>query len=286
MPPEVISTLCQFCDSPLVDTQMGADAVDVVVPFVVGRQGASEAVASWLQQQWLAPEALRAAAQPASIRSIWVPMYAYDATTRSRWSARVGIDWQRTETYTTTDNGKTVTRTRTVTETEWFGLSGSHAASWTDHLVSASAGLSEAEANALEPYDLGVGQPFAPERVAGHSAERPTVARTDAEATAQAELQAQALRAITQDFLPGDRAKGVEVVSDVSVQAVRLVLVPVWMAVVPHGDTPLRLLVNGQTAEVVGQVPRDVRKVVALVVVALLGIAALVGALAGWGGVG
>src|SRR5690606_27362925 len=153
---------------------------DRVVPFVVPRERAAALLRGYLQGHWFAPEAVRKAAKPSELDDVLVPFWVFDAVARTTFSARVGLYWYRTETYTVWQNGKARTRTRRVRETEWFPLDGSHVRQWFDHLVSASKGLPEGEANQLEPFDLGASLPYAPALVAGVAAERPTVDRAAA----------------------------------------------------------------------------------------------------------
>ncbi len=268
--PEVLATTCAFCDSPLVAVPDGAVPPEAVVPFRVPRQGASQAIRRYLDGHWFAPAAVRKAARPTSLHSAMLPLWSWQARAHSTYQARIGIHWTRTETYTTTENGKTVTKTRTVRETEWFGLEGPHGMAWRDHLVSAGTGLTEAESNALEPYDLGAAVPWDPSRVAGHVAEAATIDAETARATAEAEVRSRVHRDIAQDFLPGDVASGVSVHTEVTLSQPRLVLVPVWIAVVRGGEHVLRVLVNGQTGEVIGEVPTDWARVAMAVGAVLL----------------
>lgn len=266
----VLSTTCAFCDSALVDTSHAGEPVDLVAPFEVTRDRAAALLRGFLQGRWLAPEAIRTASRPDELRSVLVPFWVYDATARSSFSANVGIHWYRTETYTTYENGKMVTRTRQVKETDWHPFSGSHARRWTDHLVSASRGLVEAEANALEPFDLGRAMPFAPALVAGQTAERPTVDRAQAEATARQELAQREAQAIAGGHLPGDTHRDLHSSTEAAVERVRLAMLPVWIAAVRGPSGPIRLLVNGQTGEVVGDVPTSWTKVGCLVAAGLV----------------
>ncbi len=67
----------------------------------------------------------------------------------------IGEYWYRTETYTYKDkDGKTHTGTRQVQETEWWPLSGNHRKYYYGFLVSASKGLPQLEAIAIQPYQL------------------------------------------------------------------------------------------------------------------------------------
>ena len=284
----VFSSACPFCDSPLVDTELvAASPPDVVVSFDVDKTQAARLLRGYLEEQWLAPNALRRAAKAESVRPVFVPFFVYNAVCSSEFTCRVGIYWYRTETYTTTVNGKTVVRTRQVRETDWHPFAGTHARRWYDHLVSASAGVLESEANALEPFDLGRSQPYAYVLTGGVEAEVPTIEREAALKTAEQELQQLAYSAIASGHLPGDVQRGLETRSSVEIEAVRMALLPVWVAAFRSGEITVRLLVNGQTGEVVGDVPKDKMKVgclfaagfglVALCALAVVALASLEG---------
>lgn len=288
LPPEVVADRCVFCESPLVaGSEGGSEHADAVAPFLLDREGAASKLHGFLQGQWLAPKDVRAADRPADLHGVLVPFWVHDADARSRWSANVGIYWYRTETYwvTVTRDGKTTRemRTRQVQETEWFPTSGTHAATYSDQLVSGSKGLPEAEANALEPFDLGNALPYDARLLAGWVAERPTLDRRHAEEVARQELAQRENRAIAA-FLPGDTHRKVQNQTDIDVSDVRLVLLPVWIATYRWRDTVHRLLVNGQTGEVVGTVPKAWAKVILLglgAAMALLFLAIVVLAAAG-----
>lgn len=272
----VLATTCAFCDSALVNSDAAREPVDLVAPFEVSRDRAGALLRGFLQGRWLAPESVRTASRPEELRSVLIPFWVYDATARTSFSATVGIHWYRTETYTTYENGKLVTRTRQVKETDWHPFSGTHARRWTDHLVSASRGLVEGESNALEPFDLGRALPFAPALVAGQTAERPTVDRAQAEATARQELAQREADAIAGGHLPGDTHRDLHSSTDAAVDRVRLALLPVWIAAVRGPTGPIRLLVNGQTGEVVGSIPTSWTKVGCLVVAGLSAVGLVV----------
>ncbi len=256
-----MSTSCAFCDSPLVASDVVIETIDSVVPFDVTREQASDLLRAFLARQWFAPQSVRNAAKAEAIDGVFVPFYRYEAHAQSDWSARVGIHWYRTETYTTRENGKTVTRTRVVQETEWFPTTGTHNKHWFDHLVSASRGLVEADSNALEPYDLGRAMPWTEALVAGVAAEIPTVSQDEAKRVAHAELEKRELEEIAENLLPGDVYGDLEAKTELKIHAIRLSLLPVWVASVRGPQGPLRLLVNGQTGEVAGTVPRSWAKV-------------------------
>lgn len=284
-----IADSCAFCETPLVRSEQAAqEPIDLVASFRLTRAAAAGRLRGRLSGEFWAPEAVRKTADPAELDAVLVPFWCYDATAHSEYSGQVGIYWYETETYTVVVNGKTQVRTRQVRRTEWHALSGTHVHAYTDHLVSGSRGLPEDEANALEPFDLGQAQAYAPELIAGLIAEQPSIDHDTARVTANQELASLENRAITR-FLPGDTAKGVTNTTTTHVDDVRLVLLPVWIATFPHNGTVFRMLVNGQTGEVVGSVPRSKTKIGCAigcglgVLLGMIGVMLLVGMLGSMG---
>ncbi len=267
-----LSSQCAFCEAPLVrSTDATSKPVDRVAPFDLDRKVASGRLVHFLQSSFWAPNEVRSLTNPEELMPVLVPFWVYDAVARSTYNADIGLYWYETETYTVTVNGRTETRTRQKRHTEWHDLSGSHVKVYSNHLVSGSRGLPEAEANELEPFDLGKALPYEHAMVAGLIAERPSVAHEDARRTATEEL-AKLENAAIRAFLPGDEKRGVTNHTHVEVEKVSLVLLPVWVAAYKWDGKVFRLLVNGQTGEVVGKVPRSTLKIVIAVVV---GVAAL-----------
>jgi hypothetical protein len=224
----------------------------------------------------MAPEDIRKKGKPEDVEGVFLPFLAYDAVARSNYSVDIGIHWYETETYTTTDSkGRTVVKTRQVRRTEWHTSEGSHVGDYRDQLVSASKGLSENEANQLEPFDLGLCQSYDEALIAGWPAERPSVADAQADATARAEFTEREGREISA-FLPGDEQRGLQWGTELEMGEIELFLLPVWIARYKHKGEVFRLLVNGQTGEVVGETPTSGTKKAALIG---LGIAFIIGVL-------
>lgn len=250
MPPERLATTCPYCRTPLVvseASELGDLArPDLVAPFVVTREQAGNRLAQHLRARVWAPEIVRRDSVPDKIEGLLLPFWVHAGVARSQWHARVGLYYYRT----VRRNGKT-TRER---ETEWFESDGTHVAQFEGHLVSASKGLSEAEANLLEPFDIGQARAYQPSIVAGWIAEFPTVTREQAEPVARVELHGAQQAAIAR-FIAADTVSGVTnntILEDVTV---RLALLPAWIATHRSRGIVLRLLVNGQTGEVVGKIP-------------------------------
>ncbi|WP_146658495.1 hypothetical protein [Enhygromyxa salina] len=280
-----LSTACSYCDSPMVDEARAATAFHSIVPFRVPERAALDALRAYLDGRRFAPRELRdLRLRRRGLRGVLVPFWVYEGVVRSEYRAKVGVYWYREESYKD-PNG--TTKTRRVRETEWFPLRGSAARQVEDHVVSASVGLPEREANALGPFDLGWATRYDPRLLSGFEAELPTIDEIDAEHTARDELRdAEAFR-IQRELLPGDTNRVDWISSEIDVKSRRLVLLPVWIATARHGERVVRLVVNGQTGRVVGRVPVSKQKVAALVlaILTLVGVVALLGRwLGAWAG--
>lgn len=280
IPQDRAADTCSFCETPLViEAGEGepAESFDRVVPFGIPRERAGSLLKTFLAADIWAPEAVRRAARPERIHGVFVPFYLYDGVARSQYRAEVGLHWYRTEHYTVVVNGRVQHRTRQVQETEWFTVDGAHVATYTRQLVSGSRGLPEAEANQLEPFDLGRALPYSDALTAGWIAERPNVTHEEAAATVAREVAASENTVIQRSFVPGDRVRNVTNQTQLTIGKVDLALLPVWIATWTFDGKVLRLLVNGQTGEVVGKLPRSNWKIAGAVSIVVLLVLMVVG---------
>ncbi|MGC6493624.1 MAG: hypothetical protein ACON5B_12365 [Myxococcota bacterium] len=270
LPEDQANTSCSFCGSPLVNVAAAeAAAIDLLVPFAIKADRARDALKQWLATRYFAPEAFRKAALSGKLSATFVPMYAFNGETASVYESKIGIEYKVT---TTDSEGKSKTETRT----EWFTMSGKHGSRWVRNLVSASRGVTEPEANELEPFDLGEAVAWRPDLIAGTVSELPSIPRDEARETAHQELKDLARRAIEHKLLPGDSKSVTSCSTEVTLEAPELIMMPVWVGVVSAGENAVRVLVNGQTSEVVGAAPTSYLKVGLLILFILLVVAGIV----------
>lgn len=267
VPEGIVSHSCSYCDAPVVDVEVASAKVDRVAPFRLPRETAEARLSEHLRNRWWAPEAVRKGlVQDHKVRGVLVPFHAYNGTARSEYNSSIGIHWYRTETYV---DSKGNTKTRVKQETEWFDMNGSAILALDDHLVSASVGMPEDASNALEPFDTGRAVSFSPELVSGWEAELPSINRQITDQTAVTEVRDGESNRIAQYLLPGDVGTLNHINTEIDLDRVDTVWLPVWMASYRHGDTIYQQFVNGQTGKYVGDAPTSWVKVVAAVVIAL-----------------
>lgn len=284
---ELRTTVCPYCAAPSVverPPSLDRPAPTFALGFAMTQPAAAARVKHWLRTRnpWSQSGLKRASLQ--EVRGIYVPAYLYSALARSAYSASIGENYTETETYTTTENGKRVTRTRTVTKTEWRSLSGEHAEYVPDVLVTASRGLPNVELEHIEPFDLRMLARYEPALVAGWVAEEPSLSREECLRMARQEAMEKVKRRLNA-FMPGDSHQMRHLDTRLGSESLEVCLVPVWVLAARYHPKkpPLRVVVNGQSGEVYGKVPISWVKVT-LTVVALVLLGLLIWLLWGQGG--
>jgi hypothetical protein len=272
------TAVCAFCAAPSVVEHPAGEAgprPDFTLGFVQPQEAVQEHVARWLKTRSVfCPGSVRRAKVEA-LQGVYVPAYLYSAVASSEYSAEIGEEYTVEETYTTTEDGKSVTRTRTRTETEWRALSGRYTANVVDVLVTASAGLSNAELAAVEPFDYRAIRRYSPAMISGWLAEDPSMTPAQCLALAQAEALQKTSQALER-FLPGDRHRGIDHRTRLEQEELALVQVPVWLlnARYRKDKPPIRIVVNGQTGAIQGKPPLSWLRISAAVLAALVAILA------------
>ena len=276
--PHLRTATCPYCDSPSVVERPGsAERPDptFVIGFTVVRERAEQAVQRWVRSRGLFAHGGLKRATVEKVRGVYLPAYLYGAVADSDYTAEIGENYQVTETYTTTDaNGKVVTRTRTVTKTEWRELSGEHTCYIVDVLVTASRGIPNDELEAVEPFDLRALRRYSPAVLSGWIAEEPSRSKEECFSMAHDECVEHTGRELA-SFMPGDHHRDLRYRTTLRSEVIDLVLLPLWVFAARYHENrdPVRILVNGQTGEVHGRVPLSPLKITLFVLLVVAAIA-------------
>ena len=272
---------CPYCDSPsVIDRPVTPDRPDPVfaIGFAIDGNRARQNLRSHLSGHRWAPVALRQATAE-RVEGIYLPAYLYSAVADSQYHAQIGENYTEME-----FDGKKKTMRR-VTKTEHRTLEGRHRCYVEDRLVTASEGIPNTELEGIEPFDLGGLRRYTPAVISGWISEEPSLSRDASLDLARNESRQDVLGRL-RIFMPGDSHRELQTTTHLTDEAMDLVLLPVWVCALRWRPDrpPTRLLVNGQTGEVAGDVPVSWAKIAAVVGAALgvLGLGVLVGALLGW----
>ncbi len=272
---------CPYCASPnVVERPAAAGQPDpqFVVTFVGDAEAARRALDRWLGSRTPFADSALKRARVDDMRGIYVPAYLYSAVAHTDYHAHIGEHYTETETYKVkTPDGKTETRTRTVTRTEYRPLSGYHVGYVTDVVVSASRGLSDRELGQIEPFDWKQMRRFDHALVSGWIAEEFSRDPGDCERASRSEAVEQVGMTLRR-FMPGDSYSDLTWRTRVGWESFDPVLVPVWVLALRYREDkpPMRVVINGQTGAVAGKVPLSAWKVALGVVVLVAVIATII----------
>ena len=258
--PDVRSYTCAFCDSNYVvefsPDQSDRQPPEFIIGFAIEHHQSLEKFQHWIKSNsWFHPRDLRHTHIADKLLGVYLPFWSFSMRAESTWSATIGEYWYRTETYTTTDaNGKTVTRTRRVRETEWFPLSGMHHRYYSGYLLSASEGLPQEIAQRVMPFDLPALKRYEPYFLAGWQTQEYTVERNQALEICKNEYQQQE-RSNIAGFLPGDTYSNLRISSRFSQVSSDLCLLPYYLLTYTYQKKKYRFVMNGQTGRIWGTKP-------------------------------
>jgi len=278
--PDQRSYTCAFCDSSYVveipPEESGRQAPEFVIGFSVTPEEAMEKFRAWLgRNAWFRPGDLKGAQIAEKLRGVYLPFWSFSMLADSGWSASIGECWYRTETYTTVQNGKTVTKTRTVQETEWWPLAGRHHRYYSGYLVSGSRGLSQGDAERIKPFHLAALKRYEPYFLAGWLSEEYSIERDGALATCQQEFHRRERENVS-EMLPGDTHRDVRVETRFGDVNSDLILLPVYLLSYRYHGKLYRFLLNGQTGKSAGDKPLSWPKIATAVAVGIVAVLLLV----------
>jgi hypothetical protein len=231
-------------------------APEFVLGFAVTPDQAEAIYRKWLSAGGLfRPADLGQSALIEGLRGIYLPFWSFSVKADSRWSARIGEHWYRTETYTTTDSkGNTITQTRQVQETEWWPLSGGHHSYYSFYLVSGSKGLPQAVSEWIQPFELLALKRYNPRFLAGWLSEEYSFAREQAYVISEREFRNREAAAVAA-FLPGDTHGNLSVDTTFSKVNSDLILLPIYLRSYRYKEKLYRTLINGQNGKIAGEKP-------------------------------
>lgn len=262
---------CPFCGNPIVAQARSKRLLkpQYLLPFKVPDSQAGALFRSWLASLWFAPSDLKKYADREGIRGVYTPAWTYDCRTRSNYSGERGDDYWDTETYTTTENGQTVTRTREVRRTRWYSVSGRVRNEFDDLLVMAAHSLPAENLERLQPWDLPALVPYRDEYLAGFQAESYQIPLPEG-----FELAKSLMLPTIEDTIRTDIGGDHQRISDIDTGYFEItykhLLLPVWISSFRYREKTYRFLINARTGEINGQRPYSAWKIAFLILTLLI----------------
>jgi len=278
----VTSELCPFCGAAIAAGRQSVRTIKpkALLPFSVNDAAARAAFVKWVKSRWFAPSRLKSFARLGRLNGVYLPFWTYDTATTTRYSGERGEHYYVTESYSTTENGRPVTKTRQVQHTRWHSASGTVGNAFDDVLVAGSASVPERLVDALVPWDLAALAPYAEEYLAGFRTESYTVGLEAGFEAAKKKMEPVIEQTIRRD-IGGDEQRIHSKDTRYDGITFKHILLPVWICAYRFREKTYRIVVNARTGKVQGERPYSWVKIV----LAVLGvIAAVVAAFLVFGG--
>ena len=275
--PHITSAHCPFCGAGIVAEGVSRKAIKpkALLPFKVTREQALAEFKKWVAGLWFAPGELRRYARTEErLNGLYVPYWTYDSATTSFYHGSRGDDYWVSESYTSTVNGRSVTKTRQVRKTRWRAVSGTVRNRFDDLLVLASRTLPEQYARKLEPWDLAQLVPYQDEFLSGFRAESYQVDLQAGFEHARKSMD-EAIRAAVCSDIGGDHQRIDSVKTQYREITFKHLLLPIWLFAYRYRERVFRILVNARTGEVQGERPWSWAKIALAVLAVLAGLAAV-----------
>jgi ribosomal protein S27E len=252
---------CAFCGKAIVAQAAIKRLIkpQSVLPFKVAQKQAIEAFVRWLSTRWFAPGNLKLFAEQNGLQGVYVPAWTYDTNTTTFYEGQRGDDYWDTETYTETENGQSVTKTRQVKRTRWTWVSGTVFNQFDDVLVLAIRTLPR-KAEMLEPWDLASLEDYDDRYLSGFHAESYTIDLPEGFGVAQQKMKPTIDQTINRD-IGGDHQRIDSANTNYADITFKHLLLPMWISAYRYQGKVFNFLVNARTGEVAGDRPYSFWKI-------------------------
>ena len=256
--PNVSSALCPYCTTALVVEHAKDEKViqpKSLLPFKLDKNNAKDEFKKWINKLWFAPNDLKKAAINFDhFKGIYIPYWTYDTDTNTRYLGQRGEYYYVSESYTTTENGKSVTKTRQVRKTRWYMASGNVHEFFDDILIVATKSLPKKYIYKLEPWDLKNLVPFEKSYLSGFISEKYQIELDKGFEIAKG-IAYPVIRSLVKRDIGGDEQRIISMNTNYNDITFKHLLLPVFVSAYKFKNKLYLFLVNGRTGEVQGERP-------------------------------
>lgn len=244
------ATACPYCGNPsIVPGRLhGTLKPDYVIPFVLDKKAATEALRKHTGGKYLLPKVFRDENHLQEIKGIYVPFWLYDGVA----DGDVHFHGTRVHTHRRGDYE--------ITETQHYQIHRAGFVGFSRIPADGSTKMPDDYMDSLEPFDYAQLKPFSTAYLPGFLADKYDV--TAAENSPRIEKRCrQSLRALLEaDVMGYTTVTPVGENLRVTKGQVSYALLPVWLLYTQWRDKKYLFAVNGQTGKIVGDLPVDKAK--------------------------
>ena len=242
-----ISGLCPYCGSNSITLSSDSNGVlepTGVVPFAVSKDQAQESFKQWIRRRRLAPMDIVKNAQITDLVGVYVPYWVFNCDTYTPYSGRFG------RTYGSGDDSYT----------KYHKSSGVCQLQIKDLTLVATGRLQkDAFWKSVSKFNLNFMKRYDPNLLAGFWSESYTVDGISAWQTAMTRIYDMIKRRI-KDMEAADVISKLDMQPGATNIRAKYVLAPIWITSFDYHGTIYRVLINGQTGEIVGTWPKSFKR--------------------------
>ncbi|WP_103068961.1 DNA helicase PriA [Aquimarina sediminis] len=269
---------CVYCTMPLIiEDAYKEDWIlpGAVLPFQFDQKKSHQIFSKWVKGLWFAPNNLKKAAlDPQNTKGLYLPYWTFDAQLYANYRGQRGDYYYVSVPYTTTVNGKTVTRTRQERRTRWSPASGNVNGFVDDTLIKASHQQKNPIPRKLSNWNLDALEPFNTSFLAGFVTEKYTISLKDGHLSSTKEAENIATSWARRD-IGGDTQRVHHIDMRLSEETFKHILLPVYVSAYRFQGKKYNFFINGQTGSISGSRPYSFWKIFFLVLFILAIIAIL-----------
>jgi DNA-directed RNA polymerase subunit RPC12/RpoP len=267
--PNVTSALCPYCSTPIMDKQAKDEKViqpKSLLPFKLDNNTAKGEFKKWLKKLWFAPNDLKKAVLNFDhFKGVYIPYWTFDTHTSTKYVGQRGEHYYVSESYTTIQNGKSVSKTKQVQKTRWYSASGNVHQFFDDLLTVATKSVSEQYINKLEPWDLEGLVPYNRSYLSGFITEKYQIDLAEGFEIAKGIADPEIRNLVRRD-IGGDVQQINSMVTNYNEVTFKHLLLPIYVSAYTFKGKLYQFLVNGRTGEVQGERPYSWTKIIATVI--------------------
>ncbi len=228
LPPQELTATCAFCGSQYVvavEEQRQLVIPDAIIPMAFNRKQAAWKLVKWVEKNKIQPQG-----KVEAPRGIYLPVWTFDIVGEVPWNGRVYRNKQ------------------------WVAVSGQEVVHYNDIPIPACKDLADLLKQTLKEYDLPTAPVYDAKYLSGWPAEVYQLAMADA----SLEARQSAVRNIRQEIASkqGMVDSLSYATSSLHIASFKLILVPLWVTVYFFDDEKYRVLINGLTGSVHGEMPK------------------------------
>lgn len=243
-----LSGLCPYCGSNSI-TESGNTSGMLeptgVIPFKISKDEAQNVFRQWISARRLAPLDLKNNSEITDLVGVYVPYWVFDCDTYTPYKGKFG------KTYGSGDNQYTkYHKSEGVCKMPVKNLT----------LVASSRLEKDAYWKSVSKFDFNFMKIYDPNLLAGFWSESYTVDGTTAWQTAMGKIYDMIHRSI-KNLENADVVAKIDMKPEASNVRAKYVLAPIWITSFDYHGTIYRVLINGQTGNIVGTWPRSLKRI-------------------------